>query len=581
MTMLKRLLATAAVACLTSGAPLAAEPDAGAYLAARQAAIRHDFENSARYLTEALLADPGNVAILENAMTAFVALGDLDNAVPLAEALARSGAHSQPAFILLNVAAMRAGKFDDVFLALERGYSVAPLVDGLAQGWAHIGKGNRSRGLARFDQMMETEGLEVYGRTHMAYALAAQGDYAAALSYFTRQDLPAMRYSRSSAVAQAQILSQLGRNPEAVKLIETIFAGRFDANLTALRDALNAGQKVPYTVVTTPAEAMADIYHIIASAVRGQATDDYTLVYARAASTLNPRHVTSVLMTAELLEDLSQWHLADATYQIVPQDDPAYASAQLARSEVLREAGQGEAALAVLDALVAQRPEVADVHTSFGDILRRQGRYGEAIAAYTKSLRVHDEDDGPLWFIHYARGMARHMSQDWAGAAEDFSAALRINPDQPQVLNYFGYALVERGEKLEEALGMIERAAAGLPDSGAVLDSLGWALFQLGQYHEAVAPLEQAAALAPHDPVINDHLGDVYWAVGRRIEARFQWRRAMSLDPEEELAQVVAAKLEHGLGVLPETRLEAALTLPPHIAAAMTVSQTEGSRDAN
>ena len=581
MTMLKTLLATGAVACLLTGTPLAANPDAGAYLAARQAAVRHDFENSALYLTEALSADPGNAEIMENAMTAFVALGKIDEAVHLARALARSGQVSQPAFILLNVAAMQNRNYDDVFLGLERGYSVAPLVDGLAQGWAHIGRGDRARGLAHFDQMMETDGLEVYGRTHKAYAFAAVGNYDAAQALFSHPELPAMRYSRSSAIAHAQILSQLGRNAEALRLIETIFAGRFDANLNALRDALRQGETVAYSVVATPSEAMADIYHIIAAAVRGQATDDYTLIYARAASTLNPGHVTAVMMTAELLEDLGQWRLAEQVYDSVPEDNPAYATAELARSEALREAGRPDEALAVLDALVDSRPMVADVYTSFGDSLRRQERYAEAIAAYTQSLDVHDEDDGPLWFVHYARGIARHLSQDWTGAEADFRAALKLSPDQPQVLNYLGYALVERGEKLDEALVMIERAVAGLPDSGAVVDSLGWALFRLGEFERAVTQLERAAALSPYDAVINDHLGDALWAVGRRTEARFQWRRALSLGAEPELVAAVEAKLQNGLKLLPPEQLEASLTLPPHVVEAMTKTDGEGTRDAN
>ena len=129
----------------------------------------------------------------------------------------------------------------------------------------------------------------------------------------------------------------------------------------------------------------------------------------------------------------------------------------------------------------------------------------------------------------------------------DFRAALDLNPDQPQVLNYLGYSLVERGEKLEEALGMIETAVAAQPENGAIVDSLGWVLFQLGRYDEAVEPMERAASLEAVDPIINDHLGDVYWVVGRQTEAVFQWNRALSFDPDEALATRIRAKLERGL----------------------------------
>ena len=84
-----------------------------------------------------------------------------------------------------------------------------------------------------------------------------------------------------------------------------------------------------------------------------------------------------------------------------------------------------------------------------------------------------------------------------------------LNPDQAQVLNYLGYSLVEEGLNLDEALGMIEKAAAREPDNGAIIDSLGWVLFQLRRYDEAVVQMERAAALVPVDAVVNDHLGDV------------------------------------------------------------------------
>ena len=126
--------------------------------------------------------------------------------------------------------------------------------------------------------------------------------------------------------------------------------------------------------------------------------------------------------------------------------------------------------------------------------------------------------------------------------------ALQLNPEEPHVLNYLGYSLVERREKLDEALDMIERAVAAEPDNGYITDSLGWAFYRLGRYEEAVPVMERAVELASTDPVINDHLGDVYWAVGRVREAEFQWRRALSYAPSDDLdLDRVRRKLEVGL----------------------------------
>ena len=81
---------------------------------------------------------------------------------------------------------------------------------------------------------------------------------------------------------------------------------------------------------------------------------------------------------------------------------------------------------------------------------------------------------------------------------------------------------------------MIERAVAARPDSGYIVDSLGWVLYRLGRYQEAVPHMERAAELEPIDPIVNNHLGDVLWAVGRYREAEFQWKRALSfVDPDD------------------------------------------------
>ena len=90
------------------------------------------------------------------------------------------------------------------------------------------------------------------------------------------------------------------------------------------------------------------------------------------------------------------------------------------------------------------------------------------------------------------------------------------------------------------------------PNSGYIIDSLGWALYRLGRFEEAVPHMERAVELMPVDPVVNDHLGDVYWAVGRTREAEFQWTRALSFvefseSGEDADPDRIRRKLEVGL----------------------------------
>ena len=136
---------------------------------------------------------------------------------------------------------------------------------------------------------------------------------------------------------------------------------------------------------------------------------------------------------------------------------------------------------------------------------------------------------------------------DWPQAEIDLKRAVELAPEEPTALNYLGYSWVERGQNLDEAFELIEKAVSLQPNSGAIIDSLGWAHYQLGEYEKAVGHLEHAASLEPDDPVITEHLGDVYWRLSRKIEARYQWRHVLELEPDDEQKRSIEQKLEDGL----------------------------------
>lgn len=542
----KRTISAACLAGLTLGAtPVVADIDAGAYLAARQAIMANDFTTTARYLTKGLLADPDNRLLQETTLGALVALGQFTRAVPVAQTLLAAGSDSPVVFLTLSAQEAKAGDWDALLSALDNGRNIGPLVDNLSRGWAHLGAGDISRALESFDAAAAQDGLADYALTHKAYALASMGDFEAAAAIFN--DNRGMRLSRQSVIAYAQILSQLGENQAAVAFMDRVFGNQLDPGLALLRADLAAGDSVAYSAVRTPMQGLADLYLTVASILDGDAPDDFTLLYARAAMHLWPENAQAILTAGNLLEGLGQFELANETFSKVAPDDPAFLAAELGRAEVLASADRLDAAIEVLEALTRSYPDRPEVWAAKGDDLRQADRFEAAKSAYTRALDLYDDTSAAKWFVYYTRGIAHHQLDEWPGAEADFRAALSLRPDQPQVLNYLGYSLVERGEKMDEALAMIETAAAARPDNGAIVDSLGWVYFQLGRYEEAVVHLERAASLEPLDPVINDHLGDALWAVGRKIEAAFQWHRALSFDPEEDEAARIRDKLERGL----------------------------------
>jgi tetratricopeptide (TPR) repeat protein len=539
-------------ALLTSGGTAVAQqvtPDAGAYLAARAAGKAADFAHGARYYAEALKADATNPAILENALTAEVSLANFAGATDLANTIIAQGINRQIPNIIVAAEAAAVGNWERIFEELEKDYRVGPVVDGLAQGWAHLALGETKKAWISFDEVTETSGLRSFGIYHKALAKASIGEYEEAARIFDLNIASGgLRHNRRSAMAHAEVLARVDRRDDALKVIDTVFGDSLDTRLVDLRGRIADGGDVPYTIVTNPVEGMSEIFLAVAEALKGDAPDNYILIYARAAQYLTPTNTETLLLTARLLEDLERYELANETYSAVLRDDPAYPIAELGRAEALRHAGQFEAAEEVLQIMTRDFPDMPAVFVALGDTMRQADDTQAANAAYTQALELYAPANPDRWIVHYTRAVTFHQLDQWDQAEADFRAALEFRPDQPQILNYLGYSLVERGEKLDEALMMIEKAVATQPQNGAIVDSLGWVLFQMGQYEDAVVHLENAAALEAVDPVINDHLGDAYWAVGRVIEAEFQWNRALSfLEPGDEDADRIRRKLAVGL----------------------------------
>jgi tetratricopeptide (TPR) repeat protein len=209
--------------------------------------------------------------------------------------------------------------------------------------------------------------------------------------------------------------------------------------------------------------------------------------------------------------------------------------------------GQNNSGITKLRALSAMMPQESDIWTALGDLYRGADQYTEAAAAYDKAIAIIPQNDRRLTGLFYARGVSLERSNHWDAAERDFRAALKLNPDRADVLNYLGYSWVDKGMNLDEAVAMLEKARALRPLDGFIADSVGWAYYRLGRYPDAARALEEAVQLAPAAPDVNEHLGDAYWRVNRRIDARFQWQHALQLNPDSKQKAALERKLQFGL----------------------------------
>lgn len=543
------------LAALGWSAPAPAEGLAGPYLAAEQAARRGDVAAAATYFGAALAQDPANPDLMERAVTHQVAAGQIDSAVALARQLeaARPGHHLS--VLLLAADALRRGDWAAARaqLASEAGEQ-APFVGQLVDAWAAFGAGDAAAARALLTAL-ETDEIggpagQLVAAYHLGLVEAAAGDDLAAVAAFERAQERSGTGTLRLARLRAGALARLGRVAEAQALVTERLAETFgDRRLERLAADLAQGT-VPDPVVRTAEEGAAESLFSIAGFLARGANRVIGLGYARLGIWLNPDLVEARLLAADMLNEDAQYAQAISVFEGVPSDAPEALDAMIGRAEAIEADGRPEDGIAAMNEVVARFPRTLEAQTALGDMLRRQEKFAEAATAYDAAVALVPVIENRHWPLLYQRGIAFERSKQWPRAEADFRRALALEPDQPLVLNYLGYSLVDMGLNLTEARAMIEKAVEQRPDDGYIVDSLGWVLYRLGDFAGAVTHLERAVELRPVDPVINDHFGDALWLVGRKTEARFQWRRALSFEPEAEAATRIRRKLADGLDVV-------------------------------
>jgi Flp pilus assembly protein TadD len=343
-------------------------------------------------------------------------------------------------------------------------------------------------------------------------------------------------------------LERRGRTQEALALYDASLAQDPDDNeLAVARARVAAGGPPP--AAPTVRQGAARAMMAPAAAMLAEKQGELALAYLRLALRLDPERYDAWLLVGDIMASLDDVDSSRAAYNMVPTTSPEYSNARAKLAWSYQMAGDKQTALRLASEAVAADPSDRAAAITQADLLRANDRYPEA--AQVLDRLIAREGDKPDWRLLYMRGVALERSGRWSDAEKDLTRALAQEPDEPELLNYLGYSWIDRGERLAEALDMVRRASEANPHSGAMVDSLGWAYYRLGDYRKSVEKLERAVELEPADPDINNHLGDAYWRVGRRTEAKFQWERVLTLQPEDALKAEVEGKLKTGLGPAP------------------------------
>jgi tetratricopeptide (TPR) repeat protein len=255
-----------------------------------------------------------------------------------------------------------------------------------------------------------------------------------------------------------------------------------------------------------------------------------------------PRPVERLELLGQLAEIGKREQDALRWYREVPKGERWF-DAQL-RIGVLLDATEGlAAALAHLESLRAAGIEddahLGDTFLLEAELQTRHEDDLRAVEAYSRGLKALPDERRLL----YARALLYEKLDRVDECIVDLRRIVELAPDDADALNALGYTLADRTQSFEEAHALVAKALAIAPDEPAIIDSMGWAEYRLGNLEQALVHLRRAFELQP-DAEIAAHLGEVLWVSGQREEARAIWAKGREIDPDNEAITETVARLD-------------------------------------
>lgn len=517
----------------------------GLYLAGRNALTSGESAVGADYLSRVYALTPEQPRVREQAFTAALLAGDLDEAGRIAPTDPEVSPVIVQAGRLVQAVQAYAGGHARRADALLRDAPVGEPHDRAGfyvQGWIAAAAKDWDRALALppadFDPVS---------------AMVARANRARLLEQRRRYDEADAEWRdlTSHAITGAlfrqpygEFLERRGRRDDAlVQYDAAITAGTADRRVIQGRERVLAKGRPP--ALPNFRQGAAQALRTAADQMIAQRAHEFGVVYLRLAQNLDPNDNTQLLIGQTLIQGGIEPAGRAALAEVSEASPALYAAARIQTAISLGKAGRDEEALVELRRAAAARPDEAGVAYMLAGQLMQMERHEAALELLNGPL-LNTADQG--FEVHFLRGAAYESLDRDAEAEAELWAALQMQPDNPTLLNYLGYLWVDTGTRVQEGAAMIARAHAAEPKDGNIQDSLGWAQYRQGQYEAAVVNLEGAVDKEPANAEINDHLGDAYWAVGRQREAGFQWNRVLTLEVDDKRRGEVEAKLRDRLG---------------------------------
>ncbi|MFP6779704.1 MAG: hypothetical protein VB916_05390, partial [Alphaproteobacteria bacterium] len=289
-------------------------------------------------------------------------------------------------------------------------------------------------------------------------------------------------------------------------------------------------------------QGISEVFLNSAEILFNEGLDRQALIYAQISSYLSPNSDSSYYLLGRIFKSINNNERALKYFKKVNEYSLVAHDANIAYAETVYDLEGLKSSTEFLNNFKESFPNNINYLRTMAELFYKADDFKQSIQYYDLIFQKIETIEFKHWPLFYSSGIALERGKNWERAEKQFLTALQFVPNNPQVLNYLGYSWIDKGININEALEMIVNAAKQRPDDGYIIDSLGWAYYQIGKYEDAVINLEKAVELVS-DSVIIDHLGDALFFSGRKIEAVFQWKRALEFNASDELIIILKNKI--------------------------------------
>ena len=520
----------------------------GEYLTGRHALFNHQYDVAADNYLEAIKQDPENIELMQFSLSVFIAAGRFEDAFFVNEKLKEMDAQNEVSNILDFFNKTKNKSYIEALIDIDELSStgIMNLIKPFFRAWIDAAEGSTSEIDAVVNSFEEENNFNFFNFFQAGLIYEYLEDFEKAESFYAQALNERGLLNLRAVEAYGKILKKNGKTEKAISILED-YIDQAPANeqlKATLIEVRNDEQFEPF--VSSLDEGFAEIFYTVSTILMQDNVKSIATNFLQYAAFFKPEFPLVHFLQAQIFESDQYYRGAQNEFDKIKTDSPLYFQSKLQRAWLYNDMDRPEETIAALLKLEKEYPDNREVLNSIAEFYRMNERFAEAIPAYSKVIDNIEEENVRDWIIYYTRGIVFDQEKRWAEAEMDFKKALEIRPEQPMVLNYLAYSWVDRGLNYVEAKKMLIRAVELRPNDGYIVDSLGWALYKMGDYEEAVPVLERAAQLETQDWAINYHLGDAYWTVGRKNEARFQWRHALSLSPDEDKIDLIKSKIKDG-----------------------------------